>query len=136
MYWFRYILDMVFYITVILLLMNMINGVIVSTFSQIREESESKEDDMNNKCFVCSIEKVEFEKRKINFDEHLKVEHNVKNYIKYLISLKLINEKDLDSDQSYIVNCLNNAEIACFPVNRAGSIGEEVIASNEEEDNE
>jgi hypothetical protein len=63
-YYLRWITDMVFYIMVILLLFNMINGVIVFTFSQIREMSQQKEDDINNKCFIYNIERKIFEKKK------------------------------------------------------------------------
>ena len=125
---------MVFYITVILLLMNMINGVIVSTFSQIREESQEKEEDITNKCFICSIDRVEFEKRNIPFVNHLFAEHNSKNYIKFLVGLKLSNEKDLDSDQYYISDCMKKNDVACFPVNKSLSLG--VIEEKEEEEGE
>lgn len=123
MFWLRFATDVIFFITVILLLLNMINGVIVSTFSQIREESVAKEDDINNKCFICSIERVEFEKKKISYEDHCKYEHCTDTYIKYLVWVKLINEKDLDADQSFIIKCLKNREIACFPVLRSGSLG-------------
>ena len=124
MYWFKVGTDFIFFVSVILLLLNMINGVIVSTFSQIREESAAKEEDIKNKCFICSLDKLEFEKRKINYDEHCKNEHNIINYIKYLVGIKLINEKDLDADQSYIISCLKLKDIACFPVYRSTSIGD------------
>ena len=118
----RYLMDMIFYITVILLLLNMINGVIVSTFSQIREESNNKEEDKTNKCFICSIDRVEFEKKKIAFKDHLK--HNSKTYIKYLVFLKLFDEKDLDADQSHIITCLKERDIGCFPVEKSLSLGD------------
>ena len=114
---------MIFYISVILLLLNMVNGVIVSTFSQIREENNAKEADINNKCFICSIDRLEFEKRKISFKEHSSVEHNLKTYVKYLVWLKMINEKDLDSNQSYIMQCVKQEEISCFPVLRSSTLG-------------
>lgn len=102
----------------------MINGVIVTTFSQIREESVTKEEDISNRCFICSLDKLEFEKRKINFNEHVELEHNTENYIKYLVYVKSINPKDLDADQSYVVQCLKNKDIAFFPVFRSFSIGD------------
>lgn len=102
----------------------MINGVIVSTFSQIREESNNKEEDKTNKCFICSIDRVEFEKKKIAFKDHLKYEHNSKTYIKYLVFLKLFDEKDLDADQSHIITCLKERDIGCFPVEKSLSLGD------------
>jgi hypothetical protein len=102
----------------------MINGVIVSTFSQIREESVAKELDMKNTCFVCNYDRLEFEKRRINFDFHCKNEHNIFTYIKYFVLVKRINFKDLDSDQSYIIKCIQEKDIACFPVYKSLSIGD------------
>ncbi len=135
-YWIRYVSDLAFFITVILLLLNMINGVIVSTFSQIREESNQKEEDINNKCFICNIDRMEFEKRKIDFNWHLKYEHNSKTYIKFFICLNLIHEKDLDADQSFILECIKKRDVYCFPVGKSSSIGAIEILDEENEDNQ
>jgi hypothetical protein len=123
LFWLRWSTDMIFYITVSLLLLNMVNGVIVSTFSQIREENQEKEEDIKNKCYICNINRVEFEKRKVLFDYHQNFEHNSVIYIKFLIHLKLISPKDLDADQSFIISCLQNRDVCCFPVKRSMSIG-------------
>ena len=133
MYWVRFFNDLIFFIAVSLMLLNMINGVIVSTFSQIREESNAKDEDINNKCFICNIDRVVFERMKIQFKEHTKNEHNVKTYIRFLTYLKLINEKDLDADQSYIIEEIKKREIKCFPVNISLATGE-VTEDNEEGD--
>jgi inositol 1,4,5-triphosphate receptor type 3 len=124
LYWIRYVTDLIFFVTVVLLLLNMINGVIVSTFSQIREESNNKEEDINNKCFICNIDRMEFEKRKIDFKWHLKYEHNSKTYIKFFICLGLIHEKDLDADQGFILECIKMRDVYCFPVGKSSSVGE------------
>lgn len=123
-FWLRYVMDIIFFVSVVLLLLNMINGVIVSTFSQIREESSNKEEDITNKCFLCNIDRMEFDKRKINFEWHLKKEHNSKTYIKFFICLGLIHEKDLDADQSYILECIKKKDVYIFPIGRASSLGE------------
>ena len=133
MYWVRFFNDLIFFIAVSLMLLNMINGVIVSTFSQIREESNAKDEDINNKCFICNIDRVVFERLKIQFKEHTKNEHNVKTYIRFLTYLKLINEKDLDADQSYIIEEIKKREIKCFPVNISLATGE-VTEDNDEGD--
>lgn len=137
-YWIRFFTDLIFFITVILLLLNMINGVIVSTFSQIREESNNKEEDIKNKCFICNIDRTELEKRKKEFEWHLEEEHNSKTYIKYFICLGFIHEKNLDADQSFILNCINNRDVYCFPVAEASDEeeqeNEDTKADNMEED--
>ena len=124
LYFLRFISDFLFYIIVVLLLLNMLNGVIVTTFSQIREESSKKEEDQKNRCFICNINRIEFQKNKIDFADHQKYEHNTNNYIKFFIFLWHINEKDMDADQSFINQCIKEKDIKFFPVNCAKSIGE------------
>ena len=135
-YTIRWSTDLIFYITVILLLLNMINGVIVSTFSQIRETSSQKEEDIEEKCFICNKEKKDFEKRKIDFNEHCETEHNLYNYIMFFVMLKRIEEKDLDSDQSYINEKLDEKDIVFFPVGYAKGFEDEEEKEEEGNDNE
>ena len=130
----RYISDMIFYITVVLLLLNMVNGVIVTTFSQIRQERETKEEDKENKCFICSINRVEFEKRKISFEDHNNKEHSYKTYIKYLLHLKFKNEDEMDFDESHIYKSVDKKDVGCFPIKRSFSIGRGHDIKDEEEE--
>jgi hypothetical protein len=139
MYWVRFFNDFIFFILAILILLNMIFGVIVSIFSEIREKANFKENDQNNKCFICNIDRAIFERLKIKFEDHKKFEHNIKTYIRFLIGLKLVNEKDLDADQSFIVNCIKKEEIKVFPVGVSSSTGakkEEDSTEAEEEEEE
>ena len=140
MYWFRFFNDFIFYIMVILIVLNILAGVIVSYFFEVREEENFKENDIKNNCFICNIDRATFERNKIKFEEHKKLEHNVKLYIRFLVGLKLVNEKDLDAEQSYIVNCIKKEEIKVFPVGASSSIGfknveESTEADEEEEEN-
>ena len=139
MYWFRFFNDFIFFASVILIVLNMLLGVIVSFFSEIREEDNFKENDIKNNCFICNIDRATFERNKIKFEDHKKFEHNIKLYIRFLVGLKLVNEKDLDAEQSYIVNCIKKEEIKVFPVGASSSTGikneEESTEAEEEEEN-
>ena len=132
----RWTTDLIFYITIILLLLNMINGVIVSTFSQIRETSSQKEEDIEERCFICNKEKKDFEKKKIDFNDHCESEHNLYNYIMFFVMLKRIEEKDLDSYQSYINEKLDEKDIVFFPVGYARGFEDEEEEKINNEDNE
>ena len=114
-YFRRWIHDMIFFIIVTLLLLNMINGVIVTTFGQIREDSSAREDDMNNKCFICSLQRYEVEKQGKSYEEHMKSEHCVKTYIRYLISLYLMESNEMEQDEYYVYNCLKKNGVEFFP---------------------
>ena len=135
-YTIRWTTDLIFYITVILLLLNMINGVIVSTFSQIRETSSQKEEDIEERCFICNKEKKDFEKKKIDFSNHCETEHNLYDYIMFFVMLKRIEEKDLDSDQTYINEKLDEKDIAFFPVGYAKGFEDEEDEEEKEDEDE
>ena len=51
----RMIFDLSFFIWVGILLFNVVTGLIVDTFSQLREEGLAREDQLENECFVCGF---------------------------------------------------------------------------------
>lgn len=102
----------------------MINGIIVSTFSALRQESEKQQEDVKNRCYICSIQKKEFESRKMSFERHIRMEHNVKDYINFIMFLKLTSNKDLDANQGQIKEKINNRDINVFPIFKSKALGE------------
>ena len=136
MYWIRFSNDLIFFITAILIALNMLLGVIVSFFSERREEEEFKENDKKNICFICNIDRTTFERNKVKYEDHAKEEHNIKLYIRFLVGLKLVNEKDLDAEQSYIINCIKKEEIKVFPVGVSSSIEVNNLEESTQEETE
>ena len=56
-----------------------------------------------------------------------------------MVGLKLISEKDLDADQSFIISCIKKDEIKVFPVGVSSSTGakkEDESTEAEEEEGE
>lgn len=72
-----------FFITVNLIFLNIVFGIIVDTFSELRLEQEERDENMKNTCFVCGLTRLDFNKRGKNFDEHQLNEHNPVKYIYY-----------------------------------------------------
>ena len=52
-YYMRFFFDLTFFIFVNVTIMNIIFGIIIDTFSELRNRKNSKEDDKFNKCFIC-----------------------------------------------------------------------------------
>lgn len=124
---------MIYFVTIGLLLLNMINGVIVTTFSAIREESEKRDEDKENKCYICSIHKDEFEKRNVDFKNHKKKEHNIGDYINYILNLILKKDKELDSFELFIKKKIMERDTSVFPIYRSKSLGGGKIENEEDE---
>eukprot|EP01027_Heterolobosea_sp_BB2_P015091 GEZU01021623.1.p1 GENE.GEZU01021623.1~~GEZU01021623.1.p1 ORF type:complete len:434 (+),score=137.59 GEZU01021623.1:184-1485(+) len=75
----RIIFDMLFYILVAVILLNMVFGAILDTFGELRKEQNSIEEDIKNRCFICHIESSVFDRKAnegISFKAHIKEDHN------------------------------------------------------------
>lgn len=56
-FYFRAIFDVSFFLIVITILLNIIFGIIIDTFAQLRDEAQQKTDDIKNTCFICNIDR-------------------------------------------------------------------------------
>jgi hypothetical protein len=64
-----------------LVLTAIISGIIIDSFSEMRLAEEHRKHEKNNVCFICNIEREDFERLGIDFKNHIKRYHNMWNYI-------------------------------------------------------
>ena len=100
----RVLFDLFFFFLLIVILLNLIFGILINTFSGIRDELFQNKKDQMTKCFICDIEKASIDKKGSGFDYHVKNEHNMWDYIFYIIYLKEKGEDDLNLFEDYIWN--------------------------------
>ena len=55
----RMLYDMMFFFVVIIIVLNLIFGVIIDTFADLRSEKQNKEEVIKNSCFICGLERKE-----------------------------------------------------------------------------
>jgi hypothetical protein len=56
-FYFRAVYDLTFFLVVITILLNIIFGIIIDTFAQLRSLKDETESDMKNICFICNHER-------------------------------------------------------------------------------
>ena len=78
--------------------------------------------DEKNNCFICGTDRSTFEKVGISFNKHVKKEHNLWNYLFYVIHLTLKDPKDYNGTESYVSGKLKMNDISWFPIGRALSL--------------
>ena len=73
----------------------------------------------------------------ISFNKHIKKEHNLLNYLFYVIHLRLKDPKDYNGTESYVAGKLKVNDISWFPIGRALSLvlKSENYLTNPEEEN-
>ena len=88
--------DLSFFVLMIILLLNLIFGMIIDAFGELRDQKTRNDEDDKNVCFICGIERSEFE-RHISFEEHFINEHNMWAYINYIVLLLEKQKSDKNS---------------------------------------
>ena len=112
----RFIYDMTFYILVIMVMGNITFGLIVDTFGQLRDDTYNFENDKNNFCFICQISRDKCLLKNKDFDSHIKNEHNLWNYVNFLIYLHLNNPNDFSRIEGLVWDKLLERDYGWIPI--------------------
>jgi hypothetical protein len=116
----RYWLDLAFFIIILIVLLNIIFGIIIDTFSELREEKKEKEEDIQEKCFICNIGKAKFDMQGSGvFTRHIETEHSMWAYLNFVIFLENQDKDDDDGLEFYVRHCVDSGDISWFPTNRS-----------------
>ena len=118
-YWIHFIYSWSFYFIIVIIMINIINAIIVDSFQGFREKNNERTFVMYNVCYVCSFDKTKFDLIGYDFWTHLMMEHNITNYLKYLVRLKLINKNDLNYVESYVLDCFSKDKTTFFPIQKS-----------------
>jgi len=89
----RFIFDLIFFVVIILIFLNVFFGIIIDTFGELRGRRSEKEEDMKNVCFICSIDRTTFDRNGNGFDYHISAEHNLWNYVYFIVYIKTKDER-------------------------------------------
>lgn len=113
---YRIIFDITFFFFVIVILLAIIQGLIIDAFGELRDQLESVKEDMESNCFICGIGKDYFDKVPHGFDVHVQQEHNLANYMFFL--MHLINKPDTEytGQETYVWNMYQQRCWDFFPV--------------------
>ncbi|XP_069797807.1 inositol 1,4,5-trisphosphate-gated calcium channel ITPR3 isoform X2 [Narcine bancroftii] len=129
----RVIFDLLFYFIVIIIVLNLIFGVIIDTFADLRSEKQKKEEILKSTCFICGLERDKFDNKTVSFEEHIKIEHNIWNYLYFIVLVHVKKRTDYTGPESYVAQMIKTKNLDWFPRMRAMSL---VCNEGEGEQNE
>uniref|UniRef100_A0A1I8JJ97 CCHC-type domain-containing protein n=2 Tax=Macrostomum lignano TaxID=282301 RepID=A0A1I8JJ97_9PLAT len=113
------IFHIAFFILITTVGLNIIFGIIVDTFSELRNMKWTAEVDMRDNCFICSRNSYDFEHHGMGFDYHVRQEHNMWAYIFFFIHLEDTARNDYTSLDLHVYKLLAEEKYDFFPLNRA-----------------
>ncbi|XP_047390439.1 inositol 1,4,5-trisphosphate receptor type 1 isoform X3 [Sciurus carolinensis] len=129
----RVIYDLLFFFMVIIIVLNLIFGVIIDTFADLRSEKQKKEEILKTTCFICGLERDKFDNKTVTFEEHIKEEHNMWHYLCFIVLVKVKDSTEYTGPESYVAEMIQERNLDWFPRMRAMSL---VSSDSEGEQNE
>ncbi|XP_075411596.1 inositol 1,4,5-trisphosphate-gated calcium channel ITPR3 [Tenrec ecaudatus] len=118
----RVVYDLLFFFIVIIIVLNLIFGVIIDTFADLRSEKQKKEEILKTTCFICGLERDRFDNKTVSFEEHIKLEHNMWNYLYFIVLVRVKDKTDYTGPESYVAQMIKNKNLDWFPRMRAMSL--------------
>uniref|UniRef100_A0A672P279 Inositol 1,4,5-trisphosphate receptor n=1 Tax=Sinocyclocheilus grahami TaxID=75366 RepID=A0A672P279_SINGR len=129
----RVVYDLLFFFIVIIIVLNLIFGVIIDTFADLRSEKQRKEEILKTTCFICGLERDKFDNKTVSFEEHIKSEHSMWHYLYFLVLVKVKDPTEYTGPESYVAQMIKEKNLDWFPRMRAMSL---VSSEGESEQNE
>uniref|UniRef100_A0A673CXM9 Inositol 1,4,5-trisphosphate receptor n=1 Tax=Sphaeramia orbicularis TaxID=375764 RepID=A0A673CXM9_9TELE len=129
----RVVYDLLFFFVVIIIVLNLIFGVIIDTFADLRSEKQKKEEILKTTCFICGLERDKFDNKTVSFEDHIKCEHNMWHYLYFLVLVRVKDPTEYTGPESYVAQMIAEKNLEWFPRMRAISL---VSSEGDNEQNE
>eukprot|EP00095_Tigriopus_kingsejongensis_P011560 maker-scaffold768_size100864-snap-gene-0.9 protein:Tk11560 transcript:maker-scaffold768_size100864-snap-gene-0.9-mRNA-1 annotation:"inositol -trisphosphate receptor" len=129
----RVIYDMLFFFVVIIIVLNLIFGVIIDTFADLRSEKQQKEEVLKNSCFICGLERKAFDNKHVTFEDHVRMEHNMWHYLYFTVLIRVKDPTEFTGPESYVHEMIKQRCLDWFPRLRAISLAVEDVEGEQNE---
>ncbi|XP_066247239.1 inositol 1,4,5-trisphosphate receptor isoform X4 [Euwallacea similis] len=118
----RVVYDLLFFFVVIIIVLNLIFGVIIDTFADLRSEKQQKELILKNTCFICGLNRSAFDNKTVSFEEHIKREHNMWHYLYFIVLIRVKDPTEFTGPESYVSSLVKSLNLDWFPRLQAKSL--------------
>lgn len=116
LFWGRFVYDLLYFIVIIVVLLNVIFGIILDTFGELRDDRNQKSQDIASTCYICGQTRSTLELKASGWKNHFTGEHSPFAYLAFLIYLdnkpeiecngieKYVKEKKSRMDHTFVPN--------------------------------
>lgn len=115
----RLIFDLTFFVIVVVILLNVIFGIIIDTFADLRSISQAKIEDMKTMCYICNMPRHTLDRLGDGFDNHVAHDHNMWAYVNYLVHIRLKEKTELTGLESDVWDKILKQDTSFFPLHKA-----------------
>ena len=118
----RWLMDLIYFLAVIILVFNLVAGVVITTFGRLRLEKNQRTRDTLEVCFICGIDKQIFDRDANDpngFKIHIRDDHNMWNYLAFMFFIWEQDKDDDDGMEYYVRHRLDANDIDWIPMSKA-----------------
>jgi len=118
-----------FFVVVITIQLNMIFGIIIDTFGELRGEQAMKQYKILNECFICGIDRFTFDTKSVihgivgdstgGFTRHVYEDHNMWKYLAMMIHIKDKEPTDYNGWEQHVAQKMETLDVSFLPRNTA-----------------
>jgi len=112
----RVMFDMCFFMLINIIFLNIIFGIIVDTFSQMRDEFDQRKLDTTDNCFVCGLDRGDFGKGGKNFNTHIEKHHDPWKYVYFLYYMSEKREDELSGLEQAVLYSFSRLNTDWVPI--------------------
>ncbi|KAH8096221.1 hypothetical protein JL720_3580 [Aureococcus anophagefferens] len=127
-------IDFMYFLVVLIVLLNVIFGIIIDTFSDLRGQKGDRVFKTIHSCFICGVDDMSLDRASPEpggFRRHIREDHRMWDYLNFII---FIWEQDKDEDDGlelYVRQNIEMKDITWLPVGRDAQIMKSVETSSE-----
>jgi inositol 1,4,5-triphosphate receptor type 1/inositol 1,4,5-triphosphate receptor type 3 len=110
----KFFLDTLYFVFFALLFTNIVSGIMIDTFAELRDQRQKIEDDKKNNCFICGIDRPTLEKNNEDFDVHILSKHFLWNYVFYMYTLTKKDSTEYTGLEYWISDKIKNEDILWY----------------------
>jgi hypothetical protein len=115
-YWSRMAFDLAFFVFIVLILLNVIFGIIIDTYADLRDKRNKIEHDILNKCYICGSTKKQLRLDSNGWKDHTMTKHSVFAYLAFIVYVSDKNEEDCSGLEKHVKNDIEQKDVSFFPI--------------------
>jgi len=116
----RMIFDFVFFMVVVVILLNIIFGIIIDTFAELRDQRQKVEEDTRRRCFICGVDSDTFDRHiRGGFEHHIQKSHNMWHYLYFIHHLQRKPQDEFTGQESYVQAKIMAKDMTFFPLGKS-----------------
>ena len=118
----KYIYEFTYFLLVIVVMLNVVLAIIVSTFAQLRDQKKAIMEDMKGVCFICGLTRETLDRDGNGFETHIKHDHYLWHYVQFVVHLREKDPTEYTGVESCVAELLERSDIGWMPLNVALSM--------------